>query len=93
MLRKQYNEDELQFHAVISEYLLHCISKRFSALGYNGPNPWHQWANSGRGDDGETLSCWLLQHASEPAAVAEEESKTPYATNHPIKLMEQAKEN
>ena len=76
MLRKRYNEDELQFHAVISEHFLHCISKRFSALRYNGPSRWYQWANSGRGDDGETLSGWLLQHASEPAAVAEEERKS-----------------
>ena len=66
-------------------------NKHLAALGYDGPNPWHQWANSGRGDDGEILSGWLLKHASEPAAVAEKESETPYATTRAIEFMEQAK--
>ena len=61
-------------------------------LGYGGPNPWHQWANSGRGDDGEVLSGWLLKHASEPAAVAEPDSETPYTTTRAIAFMEQARE-
>ena len=67
-------------------------NKHLNALGYDGPNPWHQWANSGRGDDGEILSGWLLKHASEPAAVAEEESETPYTTTRAIEFMEQAKD-
>jgi arylsulfatase A-like enzyme len=67
-------------------------NKHLSELGYDGPNPWHQWANSGRGNDGEILSGWLLKHASEPAAVAEAESETPYTTTRAIEFMEGAKE-
>ncbi|MEM5544283.1 sulfatase-like hydrolase/transferase [Sulfitobacter sp. AS92] len=67
-------------------------NKHLDALGYDGPNPWHQWANSARGDDGEILSGWLLSHASKPAAVAEKESETPYTTTRAIEFMEQAKD-
>ena len=67
-------------------------NRHLSELGYGGPNPWHQWANSGRGDDGEILSGWLLKHATEPAAVAEEESETPYTTTRAIEFMEQAED-
>lgn len=67
-------------------------NKHLSALGYDGPNPWHQWANSGRGNDGEILSGWLLKHASEPAAVAEEDSESPYTTTRAIEFMETARD-
>lgn len=60
-------------------------------LGFGGPNPWHQWANSAQGDAGEILSGWLLKHAAEPARVTEEESETPYSTTRAIEFMEQAK--
>ncbi len=63
-----------------------------SAQGYDGANPWHSWANSGRSEAGEQLSGWLLKHASEPAAIAEEESETPYATTRAIEFMEQARD-
>ncbi|WP_323035912.1 alkaline phosphatase family protein [Pararhodobacter sp.] len=60
--------------------------------GYEGPNPWHHAANSGKSDAGEVLSGWLLKHASEPAAVAEEDSETPYTTTRAIEFMEQARD-
>lgn len=60
--------------------------------GYKGENPWHHAANSGTNDDGDVLSGWLLKHASEPAAVAEEDSETPYTTTRAIEFMEQAKD-
>ena len=60
--------------------------------GYDGENPWHHWANSGRGEDGEILSGWLLKHASEPSAVENEDSETPYTTTRAIEFMEQAKD-
>jgi len=60
------------------------------ALGYGGPNPWEQWANSAEGDDGEILSGWLYEHADKPARLAEEESETPYTTTRAIEFMEQA---
>lgn len=68
-------------------------NKHLNALGYDGANPWHHWANSGRGDDGKVLSGWLLQNASQPAAVAEKESETPYTTSRAIEFMEQARDD
>ena len=52
-----------------------------SARGYDGDNPWHDWANSGSGTDGELLSGWLLKHADKPARIAEADAETPYMTN------------
>ena len=60
-------------------------------LGYDGPNPWEQWANSAAGDeDGEILSGWLLRHADRAARVDEKDSETPYATTRAIEFMAQA---
>ncbi len=59
-------------------------------LGYGGPNPWEQWANSAEGDDGEILSGWLMENADKPARVAEEESETPYTTTRAMAFMEDA---
>ena len=58
--------------------------------GYDGPNPWHAWANSAEGADGEILSGWLMENANKPARVAEEDSETPYSTSRAIEFMEQA---
>jgi hypothetical protein len=57
--------------------------EHLKAQGYEGHNPWHTAANSGQSDDGDVLSGWLLKHATEPAAVADEDSETPYATTRP----------
>jgi arylsulfatase A-like enzyme len=65
--------------------------EHLKAQGYEGHNPWHTTANSGRSDDGDILSGWLLKHSSVPAAVAEEDSETPYTTTRAIEFMEQAK--
>jgi len=59
-------------------------------LGYDGPNPWEQWANSADGDDGEILSGWLMEHANKPARVDEAESETPYTTSRAIEFIEQS---
>ena len=67
-------------------------NKYLNDAGYEGPNPWHTSANSGRDEDGALLSGWLLKHASEPAEVAEEDSETPYITTRAIEFMEQAKD-
>ncbi len=39
------------------------------AHGFGGDNPWHDWANSAEGPDGEIRSGWLLVHADKPARV------------------------
>jgi arylsulfatase A-like enzyme len=60
------------------------------AHGYESENPWHDFANSGRTEDGDLASGWFLKHASKPAAVAEEHSETPYLTTQAMRFMEQA---
>lgn len=62
------------------------------SLGYDGPNPWEEWANSAEGDDGEILSGWLMENADKPARVAEEESETPYSTTRAMEFIEDAGE-
>lgn len=50
------------------------------ARGYGGDNPWHDWANSAEGPDGEILSGWQLRWADRPARLPAEFSETPYMT-------------
>jgi len=49
-------------------------------LGYEGKNPWNDYANSAEGPDGEILSGWELRHSHLPARVDEEHSETAYMT-------------
>ena len=58
--------------------------------GYTGDNPWHDYANSGRGEHGEVLSGWQMRWAAKPAAIREEHSETPYTTDRAIDFMRQA---
>ena len=60
------------------------------AQGYNVDNPWHEFANAGRGDDGEVLSGWLMRNAALPAAVKEEHSETAYMTNRAMDFIAEA---
>lgn len=62
-------------------------------LGYDGPNPWEQWANSAQSEDGdeEILSGWLMAHADQPARIRNEDSETPYTTSRAIEYIEQAR--
>ena len=60
--------------------------------GYPGDNPWHDFANSARDEDGNVLSGWLLENARKPAAIKEEDSETPYITSRAIEFMDQAGE-
>lgn len=58
--------------------------------GYEGDNPWHDFANSGVDDAGNVLSGWFLKYSSEPANIREDDSETPYLTRRGIEFMEQA---
>src|SRR5690606_7754643 len=58
--------------------------------GYNVDNPWHDFANAGRGEEGELLSGWLLRHARTAAAVKEEHSETAYMTNRAMDFIAEA---
>ena len=59
-------------------------------LGYDSPNPWHDFANSAEGGDGSVLSGWQMRHASRPARVAEEHSETAYMTDRAMAFIEGA---
>jgi len=38
-------------------------------LGYDGPNPWNDWANSAEGENGEILSGWRLRNSNKAARI------------------------
>lgn len=48
--------------------------------GYEGENPWNDYANSADGENGEILSGWHLKNSNLPARVKEEHSETAYMT-------------
>jgi arylsulfatase A-like enzyme len=54
------------------------------ARGYDGDNPWHDFANSGRGPDGAILSGWYLRNADKPAAIDPSDSETAWTTDRAI---------
>ncbi len=56
---------------------------------YPGDNPWHDYANSGVEDDMQIASGWLLQHASMPANIKEEDSETPWLTREAIRFIDE----
>ena len=51
-----------------------------NSKGYEGVNPWNDYANSAEGENGELLSGWNLRNSSLPARIKEEHSETPYMT-------------
>ena len=58
--------------------------------GYDAPNPWEHWANSGAADDGELQNGWLLVHADKAARIPEELSETPYMTRRAMDFITEA---
>lgn len=63
-------------------------NKYLNAKGYEGENPWHDYANSAVDDDGNVLSGWFLKYSDRQANIAEEDSETPYMTRRGIEFME-----
>lgn len=57
--------------------------------GYEGENPWNDYANSAEGPDGELLSGWNLQNSNLPARVKEEHSETAYMTMRARQFIEE----
>ncbi len=60
------------------------------AQGYEGDNPWHDFANSAAGPDGEVLSGWHMRHGRLPARVKEEHSETAFTTDRAMDFIGQA---
>jgi arylsulfatase A-like enzyme len=58
--------------------------------GYDAPNPWEHWANSGADADGNLQNGWLLVHADKAARIPEEHSETPYMTRRAMDFIEEA---
>ena len=58
--------------------------------GYDSDNPWHDYANASRDEEGNVLSGWFLKNARKAAHIREEDSETPYMTTRGIEFMEQA---
>ncbi len=61
-------------------------------LGYGGMNPWHEWANSVEGPDGEVLSGWSMRNARLPARIPERHSETAYMTDRALEFMSKSGE-
>ena len=60
------------------------------ARGYEGENPWNDYANSALGPNGEILSGWELRNSSLPARIREEHSETAYMTQCAPSFIENA---
>ncbi|MBT7955843.1 MAG: alkaline phosphatase family protein [Rhodospirillaceae bacterium] len=60
--------------------------------GYEGKNPWHDFANSHEGPDGEILSGWHIRNNHLPARVKEEHSETAYMTNRAMEFITESGE-
>ena len=57
------------------------------ALGYEGDNPWHEWANAAEDADGTLLSGWLIENNRLAARIPEEHSETAYMTDRAMAFM------
>ena len=58
------------------------------ARGYDSENPWHDFANAGRDEDGSLASGWFLRNSARAAAIEEPDSETPYLTTRAMEFME-----
>ena len=58
--------------------------------GFEGENPWEDWANSAEGKNGELLSGWYLENAHLPARIPAEYSETAYITGRAIDFIDDA---
>lgn len=56
--------------------------------GYRSSNPWHDFANSAAGPNGEILSGWEMRYAHLPANIEEPHSETPYMTRRAIEFID-----
>ena len=57
--------------------------------GYDGVNPWADYANAGIEDD-QIASGWIFRNADKAANIREEDSETPWLTTQTIDFIEKA---
>ena len=55
--------------------------------GYDGDNPWTDYANAGTDGD-DIASGWFLGNADRPANIREEDSETPWLTRETIRFLD-----
>ena len=61
--------------------------------GYDGDNPWHDYANSGVDEDNNVLSGWFLENSDKPANIQEGDSETPYMMRRGMEFIEAQGDN
>jgi len=57
--------------------------------GYEGDNPWADFANAGIDQDGNIASGWMFENADKPANIQEKDSETPWLTARTIDFIEE----
>jgi arylsulfatase A-like enzyme len=62
------------------------------AHGYQGKNPWNEYANAAEAPDGKLVSGWSMRNAGLAARVREEHSETAYITNRAMDFIRDAGE-
>ncbi|MDX3895716.1 alkaline phosphatase family protein [Pusillimonas sp.] len=58
--------------------------------GFDGDNPWEEWANSALDEDGQVRSGWFLKYSNLAARIPEEHSETPYITRRAMDFIREA---
>jgi arylsulfatase A-like enzyme len=61
--------------------------------GYDGDNPWADYANAGVDDHGNMASGWMFMNADKQANIREQDSETPWLTSETIRFLDQAEGN
>ena len=58
--------------------------------GFEGDNPWEEWANTVVDEQGQFRSGWYLKYSHLPARIPNEHSETPYTTRRAMDFMREA---
>lgn len=56
--------------------------------GYEGENPWADFANAGINEDGNIASGWMFANADKPANIREKDSETPWLTARTVDFID-----
>ncbi len=56
--------------------------------GYEGENPWADFANAGVDEDDQMTSGWFMKYAGTAANIREEDSETPWLTSEAMKFID-----
>ncbi|MEM8858786.1 MAG: sulfatase-like hydrolase/transferase [Chloroflexota bacterium] len=61
--------------------------------GYNGDNPWHEYAHGVKGDSDGFRSGWFMENSDQPADIPEDLSETTVTTTKAIEFINDAVAN